>query len=558
MRLNGVRNVLATVSAVALLTAASGAMAQASDPLAQLLVKKGLLTNSDLSGVATRDQLTNLLVRKGLISSQDAATLPPPPPPTIVYAAPPPGAAPASPPPLIAMGNGSSPFAFRVGNVNFLVGGFLDFETIIRSSNTGNVTATNFGAIPFSNTVAGHQHDLRLTAQNTRLSLKATSNVWGSNVTGYGEMDFNGNDASNVFVNSNSHTARLRLAYVDVMRGPFELQAGQLWSWVTPNRFGLSADPNDVWTTYNFDENHIVGLNWTRQAAIRAVWHPNQNLALGVSVENPDQFIGSGEVIFPFAFNAQLAGQFDANNQNTSPNYLPDIIPKIAFDSNPLGMRLHAEAVGLFRGYRIAVLPVGGTTFDHSVTITKAGGVNASLEVVPHLMTLVGGAMYGEAIGRYAGALGPDVVVKPIQTGPASFNAEISPVSGASGVLGMEFTITPNDLFAAYAGASFFHSNYFTDPTNPVPGRTAGFGGPNSPNAANKLIKELSFDYIRTIWQDPQYGRLAAGAQYSAVVRKPWFVATGAPKDAVGHMGFLDLRYYLPAPVAPPAPPPPP
>ena len=555
MRLNGVRNVLATVSAFALLTAASGAMAQASDPLVQLLVKKGLISSSDAAGVATRDQLTNLLVRKGLISAQDASTLPPPPPPTIVYAAPPPGTAPA-PAPLIAAYPGGSPFAFRVGNVNFQVGGFLDFETIIRSSNTGNVTATNFGAIPFSNTVAGHQRDLRLTAQNTRLNLKATSNFWGNDVTGYVETDFNGNDAANVFVNGNSHTPRLRLAYVDVMRGPFELQAGQLWSWVTPNRFGLSADPNDVWTTYNFDENHIVGLNWTRQAAIRAVWHVNPNLALGVSAENPDQYIGSGEVLFPFAFNAQLGGQFDANNQNTTPNFMPDIVPKIAYDATPMGMRLHAEALGLFRAYRIAVLPVGGTTFDHNTLITKAGGVNASLEVVPHLMNLVGGAMYGEAIGRYAGALGPDVVVKPIQTGPASFNAEVSPVSGASGVLGMEFTITPNDLFAAYAGASFFHSNFFADPTNPVPGRTAGFGGPNSPNAANKLVKELSFDYIRTIWQDPQYGRLAAGAQYSAVVRKPWFVALGAPKDAVDHMGFLDLRYYLPAPVPPPAAPP--
>jgi hypothetical protein len=558
MRLNGVRNVLATVSAAALLTAASGAMAQASDPLAQLLVKKGLLTSSDLNGVASRDQLTNLLVRKGLISPQDAATLPPPPPPTVVYAAPPPGTA-LAPAPLIAAGPAGSPFAFRIGKVDFQVGGFLDFETIIRSSNTGNVTATNFGAVPFSNTVAGHQRDLRLTAQNTRFDLKATTNFWGNDITAYGEMDFNGSDSSNVFVNSNSHTARLRRAYVDVMRGPFELQAGQLWSWVTPNRFGVSADPNDVWTTYNFDENHIVGLNWARQAAIRAIWHPNPNLALGLSVENPDQYIGSGEVIFPFAFNAQLGTQFDAGNNSAAPNFLPDFIPKVAFDANPMGMRLHAEALGLFRGYRIAVLPVGGTGFDHDTLITKAGGVNANMEVIPGFMRLVGGGMYGEGIGRYAGALGPDVVVKPIDTGAGTFNAQLSPVTGASGVVGMEFMITPKDLFAAYAGASFFHSNNFLDVTNPVPGRIAGFGGPNSPNSANKLIKELSFDYIHTVWQDPQYGKLAAGFQFSSVLRKPWFVPAGAPKDAIDHMGFFDLRYSLPAPVpAPPAPPPPP
>ena len=546
MRSNGVRNVFATVSAFALLTAAaSGAMAQASDPLAQLLVKKGILSNSDLSGVTTRDQLTNLLVKKGVISAQDASTLPPPPPPTIVYAAPPPGAAPA-PPPLIAASQGGSPFAFRVGAVNFQVGGFLDFETIIRSSNTTNSTGTNFGAIPFSNTVQGHQRDFRLTAQNTRLSLKATSSFWGNDVTGYTEMDFNGNDAANVNVNSNSHTARLRLAYMNVARGPFELTAGQVWSWVTPNRVGLSSDPQDVFTTYNFDANYMVGLNWARQAGIRGIWHPNPNLALGVGLENPDQYIGSGEVVFPFAFNAQLANQFDAANQNGTPAFTPDLIPKVAYDGVAGGMHFHAEALGLFSAFRSAVLPtVSGALFQHDTLITKAGGVNANLEVYPGV-TLVGGGMYGEAIGRYAGALGPDVVVEPVAVGGAGFSAKVVPVTGASGLVGAEWKVTPDDLLAAYGGIAFFHSNYFLDPTNPVPGRIAGFGGPNSPNAANKILKELSFDYIRTIWADPQYGMLKAGVQYSAVVRKPWFVAAGAPKDAVAHMGFADLRYYLP------------
>ena len=534
MRLVRARNVLATVSAVALLTASSGAMAQASDPLAQLLVKKGILSNTDLSGVATRDQLTNLLVRKGLISAQDAAALPPPPP--VVAAAP--------APPLIATSQGGSPFAFRVGNVNFQVGGFIDFETIIRSSNTTNSTGTNFGAVPFSNTIQGHQRDLRLTAQNSRFSLKATSNFWGNDVTGYAEMDFNGNDAANVHVNTNSHTARLRLAYMDVMRGPFELQAGQLYRWTTPNRVGLSADPNDVFTTYNFDQNYIAGLTWARQAAIRAVWHPNQNLALGISVENPDQYLSAGEVIFPFAFNAQLGGQFDATNQNGTPNFAPDVIPKIAFDANPMGMRLHAEALGLFRSYRIAVL--GGPTFNHDVLVTKAGGIGLSLEPFPGF-TLVGNGMYGEAIGRYAGGLGPDVVVKPIDTGGGTFNAQLSPVSGASGVVGAEWKITHDDLVAAYVGASFFHQNNFMDVTSPLVNKPyIGFGGVNSPNSANRLVKELSFDYIRTIWQDPQYGTLAAGLQFSTVVREPWFVPAGAPKDAITHMGFADLRYYLP------------
>ena len=546
----GVRSVLATaVSAVALLTAVPGAMAQANDPLLQLLVKKGVVSSADAAGVVTRDQLTNLLVRKGVISAQDASALPPPAP--VVIAAPV-GAA----PPLIAAAPGGSPFAFRVGNVNFQVGGFLDFETIIRSSNTGNSTATNFGAVPFGNTVAGKQRDMRLTAQNTRLSLKATSNFWGNNVTGYAEMDFNGNDAANVNVNTNSHTARLRLAYVDVMRGSWDFAAGQMWSWATPNRVGLSADPNDVFTTYNYDQNYIAGLTWARQAAIRAAWHPNQNLAIGVSLENPDQYVGSGEVLYPFAFNAQLGTQNDNTVVPGAPAFAPDLIPKIAFDAAPMGMHLHAEALGLFRAYRIAVLPTFvNATFDHDVIVTKAGGASAMLEVLPGL-TLVGTGMYGEGIGRYAGGLGPDIIVQPFAV-PGGFDARILPVTGASGVVGAEWRVTPNDLLAAYGGAAFFHKNAVPDVTSPVAGPPfVGFGGPNSANSNNRVVKEMSFDYIRNIWQDPQYGSLQAGLQFSTVVREPWFVPAGAPKDAISHIGIVNLRYNLPAPMVP-APPPP-
>lgn len=557
MRLIGVRNVLATVSAVALLTAASGAMAQANDPLVQLLVKKGVISARDVAGVTTRDQLTNLLVRKGIISAKDAAALPTTPPPVVVAAPPPAVVAPpapvsagAAPPPApvsTAQAPGGSPFSFRVGGVNFKVGGFIDFETIIRSSNAGEGAGTNFGAVPFSNTVQGHMNDLRLTAQNTRLSLKATSNFWGNDVTGYVETDFNGNDAGSAVVNTNSHTPRLRLAYMDVMHGPFELQAGQLWSWATPNRNGLSAAPEDVFTTYNYDANYIAGLTWARQAAIRGVYHPTPNWAVGLSIENPDQFTG-GEVTFPFAFNAQLGGQSDTGSSLTVPNVLPDIIPKVAFDGDPFGMHLHAEALGLFRAFRITNLPtVSGANFTNHTALTAAGGVNANLEVLKGV-TLVAGGMYGPGIGRYAGALGPDFVVKPVAV-PGGFDANISPVTGASGVLGAEWKITPDDLAAAYGGAAFFHRNFVYDPTNPnnafvTP--NVGFGGPNSANSNSRVVKEISVDYMHTFWQDPQYGAMQAGAQFGVVVREPWFVAPGAPKDAIAKIGFIDLRYILP------------
>src|SRR5262249_10410392 len=43
-----------------------------------------------------------------------------------------------------------SPLSFRIGGTEFTPGGFVDFENVFRSTNTGNVTGTNFWAIPFS------------------------------------------------------------------------------------------------------------------------------------------------------------------------------------------------------------------------------------------------------------------------------------------------------------------------------------------------------------------------------------------------------------------------
>ena len=71
----------------------------------------------------------------------------------------------------------------------------------------------------------------------------------------YAEMDFNGNDANNIFGTANSHTFRERLAWVDLKRKKWEYVGGQTWSWLTPNRRGLGPLPSDLALTYDEDGN---------------------------------------------------------------------------------------------------------------------------------------------------------------------------------------------------------------------------------------------------------------------------------------------------------------
>src|SRR5262245_21895613 len=154
-----------------------------------------------------------------------------------------------------------SPLSFRIGGADFTPGGFVDFENVFRSTNTGNVAGTNFWAVPFSNTVQGHLSEYRSTGQYSRFNLKTSAKYGKNDITGFIEFDFNGNDPGNVFVTSNSHTDRLRLFWLDLKRGKWEFVGGQAWGLLTANRIGVSPVSRDVFTTFNEDANHQIGNN---------------------------------------------------------------------------------------------------------------------------------------------------------------------------------------------------------------------------------------------------------------------------------------------------------
>ena len=228
-----------------------------------------------------------------------------------------------------------SPLSFRIGGAEFTPGGFLDFENIFRSTNTGYVTATNFWAIPFNNTPAGHLTEYRSTGQYSRINLKVTEKFKGNDITGYVEADFNGNDAANVFVTSNPHTMRARLYWADIKRGKFELLAGQTWGLQTPNRTGVSPAPADLAVTIGEDAQTHVGLNYTRAAAIRLGFHFSDKFVWAVEAQNPQQFVGQGaEVVFPAQGLRRCGRQLDAAAAAGVPNLIPDIITKFAYDSS--------------------------------------------------------------------------------------------------------------------------------------------------------------------------------------------------------------------------------
>jgi hypothetical protein len=433
--------------------------------------------------------------------------------------------------------------SFNIGDAVFTPGGFVDFENVFRTTNTQNNIATNFAAIPYSNTAQGNLTEYRSTAQYSRFNILVTDKVGASDVTGYCEADFSGNDANSVYQVVNGHTLRLRLCFLDLKRGKWEVLGGQTYSWLTPNRNGLGPMPADQATTYNEDQNFQVGLTFTRAAEFRVAYHANDHLAFGMAIEDPNQFIGTF-VALPSAFASTVSSQFDNGSQIGAPNLFPDIIPKIAYDTKLGGRHLHLEAVGLITGARSAVVPIGEKFFTSHSVVGGGGSIAGNYELFHNFLFLLN-AFWSEGGSHYLVSDGPQVVLRPNAAGTDIFP---SMVHTGAGLVGFEWIASKKSAFAVYYGEDYFGRNFFPDTTNAAaPGTSIGYGGSGSPNTNNRVLQEYTFDWLQTFWKSDKYGALQYYTQYSYVNRAPWFIAPGAPRSAHLSMVYAGFRYVLPS-----------
>ena len=432
--------------------------------------------------------------------------------------------------------------SIKLGDAILTLGGFLDFENIFRTTNTQSNIATSFGSIPYNNTAQGRVTELRTTAQFSRLNVKVTDSFHGNDITGYVEGDFGGNDAPGVYQSVNPHSNRLRLYFVHLKRGKWEFLAGQTWSWLTPNRTGIGPMPQDLAITYNEDQNLGVGVPYTRAAEFRVAYHANEHWAVGVGIENPNQYIG-GFVALPSRFTA-VGTQFDNGANAGAANLMPDILSKVTYDRDFSGRHFHAEVTGLFTGAQASVMPAGSTSFNKHNTFGGGGQIAASYELRPKLL-LLGNAFWSDGGAHYLVATGPQLVVRPNLAGT---DLGLSMVHAGAGSAGIEWIASEKEAFAVYYGADYYGRNFFPDTTNTTHhGTIIGFGGPGSPNTNNRAIQQVTFDWLQTFWKNPKYGALQSYVQYSYLTRAPWFVAPGDPKNAHLSMVYFGFRYVLPS-----------
>jgi hypothetical protein len=258
----------------------------------------------------------------------------------------------------------------------------------------------------------------------------------------------------------------------------------------------------------------------------RLTTRPNDVFTGAVSIENPDQYVGSG-VKLPAAF---PSGEVDTGaSVNDVPNPFPDIIGKVAFDPKIGRTHQHIDAAVLVRSFKTYNL---GT--DATFTNTATGGaVTVAAEPAP-LVRLVATGFFSSGGGRYiANTNLPDFIVNQ--------DASLTLVKTRSYLIGTEVQASPRTAFYAYYSEA--HADRAV--TSDVDGSAIGFGVAGS-TAANQRIAEATAGVTQTLFRDPKVGGVQLMVQYSKVRRTPFSVPAGTPSDASVNMLYMNVRYFLP------------
>jgi hypothetical protein len=426
--------------------------------------------------------------------------------------------------------------ALNLGPAKVRLVGYAALTGLNRSTNAGGNVGTNFSSIPFGNTVPGNTSEFRLSAQSTRLALRADADLRSSTVAGYFEMDFGGVVPGNVAVTATSYGFRIRQAWFDYARGKWEFTGGQLFSLLTPVTKNILPWPGDVATTQVIDTNYVAGLVWGRYPQVRVVYHYSDAASFGFSIENPEQQVGNGiasGVVFPSLLVSTLDTQYNVGaNELSVPNMTPDFVLKGSFDGKLGGHAAHLDVGGVMRVFRNYAPYQGNGVSGHNYALGGGGNVNATLEVAPGYRLVVH-AFANDGAGRYIGGLVPDVIVRA--------NGNISPVKSYSWVGGLE--IAPNKLTGLYVYYSglYGEKNVAID-TN---GNFIGWGYPGAANVADRTIQEFTPGFARTFWRHENLGSVQLGIQYAYLFLHPWVAGTG-PSAAHSNMVFGQVRYNLP------------
>ncbi|HEY6578236.1 MAG TPA: hypothetical protein VIY09_02860 [Rhizomicrobium sp.] len=440
--------------------------------------------------------------------------------------------------------------------VTVTLGGFLAAESVYRSREEFADIGSSFSGIPYANSPPAHGDEFRMTARQSRISGLVQGDVDSvTHLAMYGEFDFLGAAASANSNESNSYQPRVRALYgtVDWDNPGIEFLAGQNWSLVTLTGSGMS--PRTELPPPTIDAQYVPGFDWTRQPQLRVVKNFDDQVWLGLSLENPQTTFGGVVPSVPglyynsgSGFNGGTgSGGAEFNPGITlSLNHAPDVVGKIAVEPAMFNRDVHLEAFGLYRDFydRYGTSTALTDVATHDVSGGGVGGA-ALIKLFPGVFDIQADGLFGNGIGRYGSGQLPDVAFKP--------TGEIAPLTENMEMVGGTWHSTPALDLYLFAGREHDDAKAYYVGATPY-----GYGNPLYENAgcfslAAALISKCvgntqEIDQLTGgLWGNSysgDFGKVRVGLQYSYTERKAFADVAGLAPVARENMVFTSFRFY--------------
>ncbi|TNC04601.1 hypothetical protein FF100_36470 [Methylobacterium terricola] len=419
----------------------------------------------------------------------------------------------------------------------FTPGGFVELAGIFRNPNLVSDVGTDFGGIPFGNSLQSRESEFRFSARQSRLSGMFTAKVDPTlQISGYYEIDFLGAGVNSNSRESNSYVPRIRqiFATVDSLDTGWHVLAGQAWSLATTNLSGITALKEQIPLT--IDVQYVVGFNWTRNPQIRVVKDIAPGVWAGISLESPQSVLPASPFATPVGLTANLSNPGDPIGQLNSAttysnNNAPDIVGKLAFEPG-YG---HYEMKGLMRFFNDRQIGRSNDAVGYGI------GAAATLPLFDKRVEIQASGLVGEGIGRYGSGQLPDFALRA--------NGSIAPIPTFQLLAGAVAHVMPGTDVYLYAG--WEHANRtgalstagYGSPTLVVSGCNIEGAASTTCQAETRDLREITGGFWHDLYKGP-YGRLVVGAQAAYVERDAFRGALGVQPSTSAVIGLASLRYY--------------
>lgn len=199
-----------------------------------------------------------------------------------------------------------SPLAVHYKGVTFSPGGWTNLNAEFQWRNGNNIEGMSYSQIPLLGSTNSKMHEFRIEDRSSRIAFRADTEVKGTKVLFYYDMDFQAQPETANETQTYSYSPRVRDFFVQTeSKSGWMTLTGNTWDLMTPMRKGMSALTEAIPISADF--NIHIGYPYVRAPLARVIKNFNNKVWVGVEIMNPATVDSTAAYTLPAAGKAAVS-----------------------------------------------------------------------------------------------------------------------------------------------------------------------------------------------------------------------------------------------------------